>query len=247
MSKSCKGLVAELVKCLSESDCVTVENRTFRDCAKEQTPCISSECVDEEFGRQTLAGINPLSIQLVKEWPLKSKLDPAIYGPPESAITTDVVEMVMLGRITVEQIIVIFCCHMFTKGKDQWKEVYLPGWDSTSGWLWKLAKAQFLALDSGYHQLISHWLRTHCLVEPYVIATNQQLSALHPIYRLLKPYLRYTMKINALARQGLINADGIIEPTFSPGKYNMEISSATYRELWRFDHEGLPADLIKRI
>lgn len=248
---------------------------------------------DEEFGRQTLAGINPLSIQLVKEWPLKSKLDPAIYGPPESAITTEVVEMVMLGRITVEQAIkekklfvVDYCDFLLPyvykvrdlegtnlyggralffrtpldtlkpiaielvrpkgRGKDQWKEVYLPGWDSTSGWLWKLAKAQFLALDSGYHQLISHWLRTHCSVEPYVIATNRQLSALHPIYRLLKPYLRYTMKINALAREELINADGIIESTFSPGKYCMEISSAAYRDSWRFDTEGLPADLIKR-
>ncbi|KAL8099120.1 hypothetical protein AgCh_031703 [Apium graveolens] len=45
MAKSCKGLAAELVKCLSESDCVTIENRPFRDCAKEQSPCISSECV----------------------------------------------------------------------------------------------------------------------------------------------------------------------------------------------------------
>ncbi|WOG82180.1 hypothetical protein DCAR_0101342 [Daucus carota subsp. sativus] len=248
---------------------------------------------DEEFGRQTLAGINPCSIQLVKEWPLKSNLDPAIYGPPESAITTEVVEMVMLGRITVDEAIkekrlfVIDYHDLFLpyvhkvrdlegtnlygaralffrtpletlkpiaielvrpkgRGKDQWKQVYLPGWDSTSGWLWKLAKAQFLALDSGYHQLISHWIRTHCSVEPYVLATNRQLSAMHPIYRLLKPHLRYTMNINSLARQDLINADGIIESSFSPGKYCMEISSGAYRELWRFDQEGLPADLIKR-
>ncbi|PQM37356.1 linoleate 13S-lipoxygenase 2-1 chloroplastic-like [Prunus yedoensis var. nudiflora] len=37
---------------------------------------------DEEFSRQTLAGLNPYSIELVTEWPLKSKLDPEIYGPP---------------------------------------------------------------------------------------------------------------------------------------------------------------------
>ncbi|KAL5716116.1 hypothetical protein ACHQM5_017847 [Ranunculus cassubicifolius] len=45
MSKSCKGLAQELVKCLSESDCVKVENRSYRDCAGEKSPCISSECV----------------------------------------------------------------------------------------------------------------------------------------------------------------------------------------------------------
>ncbi|KAL3512026.1 hypothetical protein ACH5RR_024743 [Cinchona calisaya] len=45
MSKSCKGLAMELVKCLSESDCVKVENRPYRECAKEKSPSISSECV----------------------------------------------------------------------------------------------------------------------------------------------------------------------------------------------------------
>lgn len=45
MSKSCKGLAMELVKCLSESDCVTVQNRPFRECVGEKSPCISSECV----------------------------------------------------------------------------------------------------------------------------------------------------------------------------------------------------------
>ncbi|XP_047952493.1 cytochrome c oxidase assembly factor 5-like isoform X2 [Salvia hispanica] len=45
MAKSCKGLATELVKCLSESDCIKVENRPYRECAKEQSPNISSECV----------------------------------------------------------------------------------------------------------------------------------------------------------------------------------------------------------
>lgn len=45
MSKSCKGLAEELVKCLSESNCMKLENRSFRDCAGEKSPCISSECV----------------------------------------------------------------------------------------------------------------------------------------------------------------------------------------------------------
>ena len=69
---------------------------------------------------------------------------------------------------------------------------------------------------------------------------------MHPIYRLLHPHFRYTMEINALARESLINAGGIIESTFSPGKYSIEISSAAYDQLWRFDMEALPADLIRR-
>ncbi|MFS8005694.1 putative linoleate 13S-lipoxygenase [Helianthus anomalus] len=131
-------------------------------------------------------------------------------------------------------------------GKPQWKHVYTPAWDATGAWLWKLAKAHVLAHDSGYHQLVSHWLRTHCVTEPYIIATNRQLSQMHPIRRLLLPHFLYTMQINSLARLLLINAGGIIESTFSPGKYCMQICSDAYDQLWRFDHEALPADLISR-
>ena len=52
-------------------------------------------------------------------------------------------------------------------------------------------------------------LRTHCCIEPYIIAAHRQLSAMHPIYRLLHPHCRYTMEINALARESLVNAGGI--------------------------------------
>ena len=54
------------------------------------------------------------------------------------------------------------------------------------------------------------------------------------------------MHINARAREDLINADGIIETSFSPRKYSMELSSVAYDQQWRFDREALPADLIYR-
>ncbi|KAK9170119.1 hypothetical protein Syun_002259 [Stephania yunnanensis] len=58
---------------------------------------------DKEFARETLAGLNPYIIQLVKEWPLTSKLDPKLYGPPESAITKELVEKEISGVMTVEE------------------------------------------------------------------------------------------------------------------------------------------------
>ncbi|CDY61034.1 BnaA07g38540D, partial [Brassica napus] len=130
--------------------------------------------------------------------------------------------------------------------RPQWRQVFTPGYDATSCWLWSLAKTHVISHDAGYHQLISHWLRTHCCIEPYIIAANRQLSAMHPIYRLLHPHFRYTMEINARARQVLINEGGIIESCFWPGKYSLELSSDVYDKLWRFDREGLPADLIGR-
>ncbi|XP_052198139.1 linoleate 13S-lipoxygenase 2-1, chloroplastic-like [Diospyros lotus] len=248
---------------------------------------------DEAFARQTLSGLNPYSIQLVTEWPLKSKLDPKVYGPAESSITKELVEQEIKGYMTVEEAIkqkklfmldyhdlllpyvkkvreeegttlygsrtLFFLTHDCTlrplaielarppiDGKPQWKQVFTPTWHATGHWLWKLAKAHVLAHDSGYHQLVSHWLRTHCVTEPYIIASNRQLSALHPIYRLLHPHFRYTMEINALAREALINANGVIETGFSPSIYSMELSSAAYDQQWRFDLQALPADLISR-
>ncbi|RDX61858.1 Linoleate 13S-lipoxygenase 2-1, chloroplastic, partial [Mucuna pruriens] len=54
------------------------------------------------------------------------------------------------------------------------------------------------------------------------------------------------MEINALAREALINADGIIETSFTPGKYSILLSSIAYDKQWQFNLQSLPADLIHR-
>ncbi|XP_058761884.1 linoleate 13S-lipoxygenase 2-1, chloroplastic-like isoform X1 [Vicia villosa] len=248
---------------------------------------------DEEFGRQTIAGLNPCCIQLVTEWPLKSKLDPNIYGPAESAITTEIIEQQIGGLLTIEEAIKqkkLFILDYYDfflplveevrklegttlygsrtlfflttdgalrplaielarppmNGKPQWRQVFTPSWHSTEVWLWRLAKTHVLAHDAGFHQLVSHWLRTHCSTEPYIIATNRQLSAMHPIYRLLLPHFRYTLEINALAREKLINVDGIIESSFTPKQLSLLLSSIAYDKHWQFDLQALPNDLIHR-
>ncbi|CAL5005384.1 unnamed protein product [Urochloa decumbens] len=251
---------------------------------------------DEEFARETLAGMNPYAIELVREFPLMSKLDPAVYGPAESAITAEILEKQMGHVMTVADAVkqkrlfmldyhdlylpyvhkiraqehttmygsrtVFFLTGDGTlqllaieltrpaspppSAQPQWRRVFTPSTDTTESWLWRMAKSHVRAHDSGHHELVTHWLRTHCAVEPYIIAANRQLSEMHPVYHLLHPHFRYTMRINALARSALINAGGIIELSFSPGKHAMELSSAAYDKLWRFDAESLPADLVRR-
>ncbi|KAK1294193.1 hypothetical protein QJS10_CPA16g00198 [Acorus calamus] len=238
---------------------------------------------DNEFSRQALAGVNPVNIERLKEFPITSKLDPAIYGPPESAITREVLEN-QLNGMTIEQAIeekrlfildyhdmllpfikkmkslkdkkayasrtifffdkseilrplVIELSLPPTTSSPEKKYIYTHGHDATTHWTWRMAKAHVCVNDTGVHQLVNHWLRTHACMEPYIIATHRQLSGMHPIFKLLHPHMRYTMEINAVARQSLINGGGIIESCFSPGKYSLEISSAAYKSSWRFDME----------
>ncbi|KAL3835670.1 hypothetical protein ACJIZ3_010406 [Penstemon smallii] len=247
---------------------------------------------DNEFARQALAGVNPVNIELLKELPILSKLDPEIYGPPESAITKEIIQRELNG-ISVEEAIkdkrlfiidyhdillpfiedmnslpdrkayasrtifyysetgilrpiIIELSLPSTPSSPRSKTIFTHGHDATTHWIWKLAKAHVCSNDAGVHQLVNHWLKTHACMEPYIIATHRQLSSMHPVYKLLHPHMRYTMEINALARQSLINGGGIIEACFSPGKYAMEISSAAYKSFWRFDMEALPADLLRR-
>ncbi|KAG2683763.1 hypothetical protein I3843_10G048700 [Carya illinoinensis] len=247
---------------------------------------------DDEFSRQALAGINPLSIEILKDFPPKSKLDPSIYGAQESALREEHIEGHLNG-MSVQQAMeenklfildyhdmylpflnqinsledrkayatrtIFFLTPMGTlkpiaielslPAVDQnssANQVLTPPVDATTHWLWQLGKAHVCSNDSGVHQLVHHWLRTHACMEPFIIAAHRHLSVMHPIYKLLDPHMRYTLKINAMARETLINAGGIIETNFTAGKYCMQISCSAYGNWWRFDQENLPADLIRR-
>ncbi|KAH0766656.1 probable linoleate 9S-lipoxygenase 5 [Solanum tuberosum] len=248
---------------------------------------------DEEFGREMLAGINPVLISRLQEFPPKSNLDPKIYGNQNSTITREQIGDKLDG-LTVDEAIkanMLFILNhhdivmpylrrinattntktyasrtlLFLQDNGTLKplaielslphpdgdqfgtvsKVYTPSDQGVESSIWQLAKAYAVVNDSGIHELVSHWLNTHAVIEPFVIATNRQLSVLHPIHKLLLPHFRDTMNINALARQLLINSDGVIELTFFPSKYSMEMSAVVYKD-WIFPEQALPADLIKR-
>lgn len=253
---------------------------------------------DDEFARQMLAGLNPMVIERIKEFPIMSKLDPAIYGERTSSITAVHLErnlegltvheaisqnrlyildyhdvylpyiqrinaleakayasrtVLFLTREGVLKVLAIELSLPPSKGNTKSNRVFTPpAKPNEKDLVWQLAKAHVNVNDAGYHQLVSHWLQTHATIEPFIIATNRHLSAMHPLNVLLVPHFKNTMNINAIARKMLINAytgqfliGGIIERTFSPGRYSMELSSVAYKS-WRFNEQGLPADLIKR-
>uniref|UniRef100_A0A5B6ZC15 Lipoxygenase n=1 Tax=Davidia involucrata TaxID=16924 RepID=A0A5B6ZC15_DAVIN len=247
---------------------------------------------DEEFAREMLAGVNPVVIRRLQEFPPTSKLDLEVYGIQISSMTEEHIKN-SLDELTIDEAIknsrlFILDYHdtlmpylnrinststkiyatrtlLFLKNDGTLKplaielslphpkgdqfgavsKVCTPAQHGIEGTIWQLAKAYVAVNDSGYHQLICHWLNTHAAIEPFVIATNRQLSVLHPIYKLLHPHFRDTMNINALARQTLINAGGLLEKTVFPEKFAMEMSAVVYKD-WVFPEQALPAELIKR-
>ncbi|CAO1943772.1 unnamed protein product [Urochloa humidicola] len=248
---------------------------------------------DEEFARETLAGVNPVIIKRLTEFPVRSTLDPSQYGDHTSKITEAHIQhnldgytvqnalknnklfildhhdhfMPYLDLINKLEGNFIYASRtlLFLKDDGTLKpvaielslphpdgqqrgadsKVYTPAHTGVDGHIWQLAKAYACVNDSAWHQLISHWLNTHAVIEPFVIATNRQLSVVHPVHKLLSPHYRDTLNINALARQTLINAGGIFELTVFPGKHALEMSSDVYKS-WNFNEQALPADLVKR-
>ncbi|XP_023545235.1 linoleate 9S-lipoxygenase 6-like [Cucurbita pepo subsp. pepo] len=247
---------------------------------------------DEEFAREMLAGVNPICISRLQQFPPVSKLDPSVYGNQNSTISEENIKYGLNGlsvNEAIEQnklyildhhdalmpylrkinststktyatrtllllqddgtlkplVIELSLPHPQGDRHGAISKLYYPAEGGVESSIWQLAKAYVAVNDVGYHQLISHWLHTHAVVEPFVIATHRQLSVLHPIHKLLIPHYKDTMFINAFARQILVNAGGLLEETHFQSKYAMELSSYIYKD-WNFLEQALPVNLIKR-
>lgn len=102
---------------------------------------------------------------------------------------------------------------------------------------WLLAKMWVRHSEFQVFQVLSHLLRTHLVVEVFCVATLRQLPAVHPIYKLLAPHLRYTLEINCRGRTQLISANGIFKRVVSTGGDGLlilaqrEYKVLTYRSL----------------
>ncbi|KAL2488318.1 Linoleate 9S-lipoxygenase 5 [Forsythia ovata] len=199
---------------------------------------------DDEFGRQMLAGINPTVIQCLQAMNQGRIfiLDHHDYLMP------------FLSRINTEGI----CAYasrtlLFLRSDATLKPLAielslpssLPHKEINRVFCPAINGTELMGQRPRYGNLQKLTLKTHAVIEPFIIATRRQLSVMHPIHRLLHPHFKDTIQVNALARSMVINAGGILEKMLFSGPISMELSSALYKK-WRFHEQSLPEDLIKR-
>lgn len=113
---------------------------------------------------------------------------------------------------------------------------------------WTLAKLITQMADFYVNQLYRHLGQTHLVIEPIALATVRELAARHPVNVLLKPHLEFTMAINSLADQLLINPGGAVD-IILPGtlESSLKLSERGVSDFFNnFSKFALPTNLRQR-
>lgn len=123
-----------------------------------------------------------------------------------------------------------------------------PIYTPIDGMHWFMSKIFAQMADGNYHEAISHLGRTHLVLEPFVMATANELAPNHPLSILLKPHFQFTLAINELAREQLISpggyADTLLAGTLEASISVIKVAIKDYLD--NFSEFGVPQELIRR-
>lgn len=227
---------------------------------------------DLEFGRQRLNGVNPVLIKRCEKIPEKFPVtDEIVEGLLDEGDSLDA--SAQAGRLYVldhEDIslaetnipikngylatpISLFYCNK--RGQLLPIAIQLeqaPGPDvpiftpKDPYWLWTTVKTYVQSADAAYHELSSHLLRTHFVMETFAIASQRHLHERHPMHQLLKPHFFATMAINHSARTMMLAPGGPIDKTISVGSVGgLELVKREYKK-WDFSLCDFPSEIASR-
>lgn len=111
---------------------------------------------------------------------------------------------------------------------------------------WLMAKTVVGIADVIFHEAVTHFARTHALIEPFSIATHRQLPPNHPLFTLLVPHFQGTMAINAAAHEFLIAPTGGVNDLLSPTIDNARVLMVKGLRIRGFNDDMFPKRLRDR-
>lgn len=229
---------------------------------------------DAEFARQRLQGAHPIMIEglfdaLPPNFPLK---DSDIEGIVEKGATIKsllaekrlfivnykcvegvaqiapkenfFVEPIMLFFVNKDRVLMPLAIQLFqdpSKGP-----IFTPKDDADGKNLWLIAKLHCQCTDACWHEVPSHLLSCHLVMESVYVAMMRTVSTRHPINELVSAHFWYTLKINAAARTNLM-APGTVVPKVMSMGYNgmVELLTRGWKN-FSFDVYNVPAEVKKR-
>lgn len=113
---------------------------------------------------------------------------------------------------------------------------------------WLAAKMYARCSEGNAHQMITHAMRTHFVMEPFVMATMRNLPDAHPVYKLLRRHFRYTLAINEGARVTLLAEGGVFDDfiaTGGPDKGHVALGKKGFR-VWKLADTKPRVDFERR-
>jgi arachidonate 5-lipoxygenase len=118
----------------------------------------------------------------------------------------------------------------------------------SDGDAWHLALTYFATAEANVHQIVTHALRTHLVIEPYTLATMRCLSSRHPVYKLMLRHFQGTIRINAEARTVLLASGGVFDEFIAsggPDGGHIKLAKRAY-EAWTLGSNDIEQDLRER-
>ena len=98
---------------------------------------------------------------------------------------------------------------------------------------WHLAKLHLQSADLFVHEVVSHFLWTHCHAE-HVILASAKLPAGHPVRALLAPHFAFTLVANENSGRVLLGEVGVFDRLFSAGWAGTRALLSRGAAAWRF-------------
>ncbi len=83
-----------------------------------------------------------------------------------------------------------------------------PIYTPADGGAWAMAKCAVQIADANFQGVVSHLGYCHLIMESVIVTAHRQLSADHPLLRLLIPHARFTLASNEVMRRSIISENG---------------------------------------